>query len=193
MQFESGNTPGATIEASGLVFRIGGSPATYCPSNVGNCPAGTETDFILSNGFFNLVSCSTFQASPPRSLLSCPLTRIRTSRCPAASKSTSPSTAPSPSPKHTPASLLQGHTSTDGPSRMETCNSRTPISYRARPPTDRTTISSSPARSAKATKAVCRSSSTSIRAALPSTELGNTLRSRVHLETKRLATFIDRA
>ena len=108
----------------------------------------------------------------------------RTSRCPAASKSTWPSTAPSPSPKHTPVSLPQGHTSTDGPSRMESCNFRKSISFRAPPPTDRATISSSPAPSAQATKAVFRLSSSSIRATLPISELGNILRSRVPLEQK---------
>ena len=121
------------------------------------------------------------------------LIRIRTSRCPAASKSTSPSTAPPPSPKHTPVSLPQGHTSTDSPLMMGKRNSRAPIGFRAPPPTARPTTSSLPARSAQATKVVNRSPSPSRRPAPASSELGNTLRSRVPLETKRLPTLIDMA
>ena len=109
---------------------------------------------------------------------------IRTSPCPVASKSTSPSTAPSPSPKHTPTSLPLGHTSAGSPSIMDICNSRKSISFLAPPPTERAPISSSPNQFPQATKAVFRSSSPSIPATLPRTELGNTFRSRVPLDPK---------
>ena len=64
---EGSSSPGSFVEASGLVFRVGGEPGTYCPSNVGTCPPGTETDFICVDGYCSLVGCSTYRASLPRS------------------------------------------------------------------------------------------------------------------------------
>ena len=59
VEIESTKSPGSSVEANGFVFRIGGSPSTYCPSNVGTCPAGTETIFSCLSGYCNLVSCFT--------------------------------------------------------------------------------------------------------------------------------------
>lgn len=44
------------LQANGLVFRVGGSPATYCPSNIAACPASvSETVWTCADGLCDLV------------------------------------------------------------------------------------------------------------------------------------------
>lgn len=44
------------LQANGLVFRIGGSPATYCPSTISGCPDSvSETVWTCADGLCNLV------------------------------------------------------------------------------------------------------------------------------------------
>ncbi|KAL2217023.1 IgE-binding protein [Thermoascus aurantiacus ATCC 26904] len=38
------------MEAAGQYFWLGGNASTYCPENVANCPAGTETVFAPGGG-----------------------------------------------------------------------------------------------------------------------------------------------
>ena len=51
------------IQANGLVFRIGGDPATYCPLDIEDCPLGIETDWTCSSDICNLVRTSSFSIS----------------------------------------------------------------------------------------------------------------------------------
>ena len=44
------------LQANGLVFRVGGSPSTYCPSNIAACPASvSETVWTCADGLCDLV------------------------------------------------------------------------------------------------------------------------------------------
>ena len=93
-----------TVNANGQRFWIGKDTATYCP--ISDCPPGTSTELVASDGVASMVrhihvpfSITIFSR---KTTILTKIPKHRTSRSPAANKFSSSRRANSPTPKPTP-------------------------------------------------------------------------------------------